>query len=179
MRLSALLLTALMFSPALAQPGPCGGKGAGQGMRSLTAMPNLMRVVMTQGAELNLTEAQQATFAKHRATAMPQNQALSKALRAAKQTLKTMAYGDADKAALDTQSAEILRLTNALTESKITCRTTLKTTLTPEQWTKLVTLHKAMAPQGRGMGRGRGMGQGKGMGRGKGMGGGKGMGQGK
>ncbi|MCB9525580.1 MAG: hypothetical protein H6702_19695 [Myxococcales bacterium] len=151
--------------------GP-GGGGHGRLMHHTNPLPNFMRVVVHQGAELKLTDAQNKAFAEWRATAHQRSMDLAQGIVLAEQKLAEAARAGDDTQALALRYEEIAKKRRELFDLKAECRALLKRELSAEQWATLVKLEGEMPGPGKGpMGKGP-MGQGQ-MGQGPGPNGGK------
>lgn len=119
--------------------------GGGTGMKheqQLSEMPDLMKVIMQQGAKLRLSAEQQDELKQWRDANNTKTSKLAEEAAAAKQAIMDMALGDADADQLHAQYEKIANARQSIIDTKIACRTNMQRVLDAEQYQQLIALYK-------------------------------------
>ena len=119
--------------------------GGGTGMKheqQLSEMPDLMKVIMQQGAKLRLSAEQQDELKQWRDANNTKTSKLAEEAAAAKQAIMDMALGDADADQLHAQYEKIANARQSIIDTKIACRANMQRVLDAEQYQQLIALYK-------------------------------------
>ena len=139
--LVAAILSSLVVYNAFAEQSMNGSmhnnKAAGDVMYHINPMPNYMKVIMMYGNELDLSEKQQANLAEWREKTRPVMSSLKKMTLQAENKARSMSLSNASEEELLVQYAEIEKLRHNIAETKIKCRSNMKSILTDEQFAKM------------------------------------------
>lgn len=118
----------------------------GMGMKHhqrVSAMPDLMKVIMQHGDKLNLSDEQQAELKKWRESNNSKVSELAKTATATKQNILEMALDDANNEQLEAAYAKLADTRQSIVDTKIACRANMQRVLDGEQYQQLITLYKA------------------------------------
>ena len=118
------------------------GKGMGKGMHNLHPMPNLMRVVMLHGDELDLSKEQISELAAWRAATHDKVMARMKALHTTRKVLQEAVLKGGNIAAVNVHLSHMDRVRAEIIAAKVACRDNMRRVLNDQQWNKVVTLYR-------------------------------------
>ena len=151
MRLNHLFGIALLLLSSTALAAGQGGPGGGQpgkgmsphkGMHKLQPMPNLMRVVMHHGDQLNLSKQQAAALSAWRAANQDRIHARMKAMATVRKVLQDAVLRGANIAAVNVHLSHMDRVRAEIVAAKVACRDNMRQILNDEQWDKVVELYR-------------------------------------
>ncbi len=142
-RLPILLSLFILSFSALAETGMTPEQM--QMLRHANPMPNLMRVVMTQGDKLDLTAEQRKALDEWHRKNQPHMMEMVKRVHELEKRLANEALEGASGAVLQQITNEIFKLRENIITAKLACRNHMHGILKPKQWDKLVELYKAGA----------------------------------
>jgi len=126
-----------------AAPGPGHhGHGQGKGLEMLHPMPNLMRVVVKFGDQLNLSEQQAAALAAWREANHSEVHARLEAMMKIRRELQMVSMQGASSARINAYIARMDRLRAEIVAAKIACRNNMHEILNEQQWNKVVALYR-------------------------------------
>jgi hypothetical protein len=108
-------------------------------------LPILMRAVMKNGETLGLSKEQKIAIKKHKLDVMDGiNPIMKEAHMLSKKLKDSLLYGSLSKEEAEKLAQKITKLKESVLQMKIICIDFLKSTLTKEQFTKLIELDKKM-----------------------------------
>lgn len=128
--LSILLL--LLALPAAAR---------GPGHHAYNPMPNLMRMVVHQGGQLDLTAEQEAALAEWRAAHHDVIHALMGEIRAGEKAIMQAALAGAPQEEILAQAGALMDKRMAIVTIKARCRDNMRQILDESQWEQLIALY--------------------------------------
>jgi Spy/CpxP family protein refolding chaperone len=144
--IALLTLSTATFAAGPGAPGGGGqpGKGMGEhkGFHMLQPMPNLMRVVMHHGDQLDLSKEQAAALAAWRTANHERIQARMKAIATVRKVLQDAILRGANIAAVNVHLSHMDRVRAEIVAAKIACRDHMRKVLNDEQWEKVVELYR-------------------------------------
>jgi len=139
--LSGIALAANHGGPGKHQMGH-GKDKAHKGMHMLQPMPNLMRVVVQHGDQLNLNKDQSAAFAKWRELNHDKVHSRMEEMLAIRKALQVAATKGANLAAINVYVSKMDKLRAEIIAAKVACRDNMRRILNDEQWDKVIALYR-------------------------------------
>lgn len=112
-------------------------------MQHVNPMPNLMKVIIQQDDQLDLTEEQSNALKGWRSKNHPRMKKIAEQVVALEKKLADEALAGAPGAALQQITNQILSARENIIKGKLACRNHIHGILNQEQWDKLVELYKA------------------------------------
>ncbi len=114
----------------------------GMAMKHANPLPNLMKVTMKFGEELNLSAEQKSELANWNTHNGPIMKDLVRDVIKAEQVLHSAALSNASQAELQNLMDHVLRLRLQVAKGKIRCRENMRRILNEQQWNKVVSIYK-------------------------------------
>jgi hypothetical protein len=122
--------------------GKHGGKGHGYAMRHANPMPNLMKIVKQHGDRLGLSDDQTQALSAWRDNHMKRMHARADSVMQLEAELAKAALDGRPKAELMGIATRIMTERTQIIATKANCRDNMRRILTPEQYQKVLSLHK-------------------------------------
>ena len=151
-RYSLIIFSALLLASMSVQAGSHvnkqqknvgrGQSDKGMAMKHANPMPNLMKVAMMYGDELNLNAEQKTAMIEWSSKAGPIMGALVKDVIKAERSLHSAALSNASQAELQDLMDRVLSFRLQVAKGKIRCRENMRKVLDDRQWDKMVSLYQ-------------------------------------